>query len=216
MPGIGPAWNDEGDYAVYTTWVEVQIILGKANEALRVLQPMLAVALEHQLIHRVIELSLLQACAFFAQGKKERGWKPLQLALSHAENHGYLRLVIYNPILDHMLAEAMKLGIAPNYIRRMVRLDRANLEEAQEAAYPPGDRQLNKRKKYSQGLLEPLSSREIEVLILMAQGLSNSDIAGRLYLSTNTLKAHTQNIYGKLAVHSRVQAVNKARELNLI
>ena len=50
----------------------------------------------------------------------------------------------------------------------------------------------------------------------MAQGLSNPGIAARLYLSTNTLKAHTQNIFGKLNVHNRVQAVNKARELNLI
>ena len=50
----------------------------------------------------------------------------------------------------------------------------------------------------------------------MAEGLSNAEIAARLYLSPNTLKSHTQNIYGKLDVHSRVQAVNKARELKLI
>jgi LuxR family maltose regulon positive regulatory protein len=68
----------------------------------------------------------------------------------------------------------------------------------------------------SDGLVEPLSSREIEVLVLLAQGLSNAEIATRLYLSPNTLKSHTQNIFGKLGVHSRVQAVNKARLLNII
>ena len=50
----------------------------------------------------------------------------------------------------------------------------------------------------------------------MGEGLSNPEIAARLYLSKNTLKAHTQNIYGKLDVHNRVQAINKARDLKLI
>jgi len=66
------------------------------------------------------------------------------------------------------------------------------------------------------GLIEPLSEREIEVLRYIADGLSNPGIARRLYLSPNTLKAHTQNIFLKLDVHNRVQAVNKARELGLI
>jgi LuxR family maltose regulon positive regulatory protein len=66
------------------------------------------------------------------------------------------------------------------------------------------------------GLVEPLSSREKEVLKLMAEGLSNPEIAARLYLSPNTLKAHTQHIFGKLGVHNRVQAINMARELKIV
>ena len=65
-------------------------------------------------------------------------------------------------------------------------------------------------------LIEPLSDREIEVVRLLAAGLSNLEIAHKLYLSPNTLKAHTQNIYDKLDVHSRVQAVNRARELGYL
>jgi LuxR family maltose regulon positive regulatory protein len=65
-------------------------------------------------------------------------------------------------------------------------------------------------------LIEPLSDRELEVLSMIAEGLSNPEIARKLYLSPNTLKAHTQSIYGKLGVHSRVQAVNLARELDLL
>jgi LuxR family maltose regulon positive regulatory protein len=66
------------------------------------------------------------------------------------------------------------------------------------------------------GLVEPLSEREIEILRHIAAGLTNPEIARRLVLSPNTLKAHTQNIYTKLEVHSRVQAVNQARQLGLI
>ncbi len=66
------------------------------------------------------------------------------------------------------------------------------------------------------GLVEPITRRELDVLRLMAEGLSNAEIARRLYLTLNTLKAHTNSIYGKLDVHSRLQAVNRARQLGLL
>ena len=62
----------------------------------------------------------------------------------------------------------------------------------------------------------PLSEREMEVLALVAQGLTNPEIADRLYLSLNTVKAHTRNIYGKLGVHNRTQAVARARAMGLL
>ena len=85
IPGIGPAWNDEADHFVYIAWVLVQIILGNTAEILSVIQPMLEVALEHQLNHRIIELSLLEAQAYYAEGQKEHAWKPLRSALSLGE-----------------------------------------------------------------------------------------------------------------------------------
>jgi ATP/maltotriose-dependent transcriptional regulator MalT len=216
VPGIGPAWNDEADYAVYTAWAQVQIILGKTQEAMGVIEPILAVAQEHNLVHRVIQLSLLQAQVYYVQGQKDRVWTPLRLALSHAENNGYLRVIEQNSILIRLLIQAAKLGITPNYIRRILEIDDPNMDLDQVRAALPGIQHPGNFSKRVDGLIEPLSSREIEVLELMAQGLSNSAIAAHLYLSPNTLKAHTQNIFGKLDVHSRVQAVNKARELKLI
>ncbi|MDR3574118.1 MAG: LuxR C-terminal-related transcriptional regulator [Anaerolineaceae bacterium] len=65
-------------------------------------------------------------------------------------------------------------------------------------------------------LFEPLSPRELDVMRLMAEGLSNAEIARRLFLTTNTLKAHTNSIYGKLDVHSRMQAVIRARQIGLL
>jgi DNA-binding CsgD family transcriptional regulator len=65
-------------------------------------------------------------------------------------------------------------------------------------------------------LIEPLSPRELEVLRLIDQGLSNPEIAGRLTLAPSTVKTHINNIYGKLGVQGRVQALNRARDLSLI
>jgi LuxR family maltose regulon positive regulatory protein len=68
----------------------------------------------------------------------------------------------------------------------------------------------------SQPLIEPLSEREIEVLRLIAEGLTNPEIAARLYLSLNTVKVHTRNINGKLGVNNRMQATARARALGIL
>ena len=68
----------------------------------------------------------------------------------------------------------------------------------------------------SSALVEPLSERELEVLRLIAEGCTNPEIAQRLFLALNTVKVHTRNIYGKLGVHRRTQAVARARELDLL
>ena len=65
-------------------------------------------------------------------------------------------------------------------------------------------------------MLEPLSERELEVLRLVAAGLSNHQIATRLYLALSTVKGHNRVIFGKLDVQRRTEAVARARELNLL
>jgi LuxR family maltose regulon positive regulatory protein len=65
-------------------------------------------------------------------------------------------------------------------------------------------------------LVEPLSERELEVLALVAQGLSNREIAERLFITVGTVKTHAHNIYGKLGVNRRTEAVARAQELGLV
>ena len=65
-------------------------------------------------------------------------------------------------------------------------------------------------------LAEPLSEREIEILRLVAQGLANQQVADRLFITLGTTKWHLNNIYGKLGVASRTQAVALARQLKII
>jgi predicted ATPase/DNA-binding CsgD family transcriptional regulator len=72
------------------------------------------------------------------------------------------------------------------------------------------------RKPTNHSLVEPLSERELEVLALIAQGLSNREIAQHLFLSTGTVKVHTRNIYGKLGVGSRTQALAQANRFKLL
>jgi LuxR family maltose regulon positive regulatory protein len=209
IPGIGPVFFDEADHAVFVAWVKIQLMLSQPDAARTVIAPMLAVAQEHQLIHRVVELSLLEAQALYLQGPETRAWEPLRLALAHAEANGYVRLVDQHPLLPRLLHAALASGLAPSYIRRLLDISPHPAPPLPApAALPPTP--------VADGLLEPLSNREQEVLALIAAGLSNAEIAARLCLSPHTLKAHTQNIYGKLNVHSRVQAVNRARELNLL
>lgn len=209
IPGIGPAFFDEADHAVFVAWVKIQLMLSQPDAARQVITPILAVAREHQLIHRVIELSLLEAQALYLQWPKERAWEPLRLALAHAEASGYVYLVDQHPLLPRLLQATLAAGLAPNAIRRLLETtSHPGPPLPTPAALPPA--------LADDGLIEPLSNREKEVLALIAAGLTNAAIAARLCLSPHTLKAHTQNIYGKLQVHSRVQAVNRARELKLL
>lgn len=67
-----------------------------------------------------------------------------------------------------------------------------------------------------QPLIEPLSERELEVLQLIADGLTNPEIASKLYLTLNTVKVHSRNIYSKLGVSNRTEAGNRARELGIL
>jgi LuxR family maltose regulon positive regulatory protein len=64
-------------------------------------------------------------------------------------------------------------------------------------------------------LIEPLSERELEVLGLVVAGLTNREIAEKLFISVGTVKTHTHHIYGKLGVNSRPRAIARVRELNL-
>lgn len=74
------------------------------------------------------------------------------------------------------------------------------------------DFKLNEQEMQRSGI----SAREYEVLELMAQGLSNKEIAGKLFVSTNTVKTHSSNLFNKLAVRRRTEAIRRAKELRLL
>lgn len=104
-------------------------------------------------------------------------------------------------------------GLALRWLRPEAIFPESILERLHLAKKPGA---LTKRSPEQGGLVEPLSIREIEVLQLVIVGLSNQQIAADLNIAASTVKTHINNIYGKLGVQTRVQAINRARELGLI
>ncbi len=153
---------------------------------------------------RVIEILVLQAIAYAAQNQKHKALIALEEALNLAEPQGYMRIFLdQGPAMAPLLYEAAARDIKPHYIGQLL------------AAFPD-TQATSKEKARPVEMIEPLSERELEVLHLIADGLTNREIANKLILSLNTVKGHTRKIYGKLGVNSRTQAIGKARAFGLL
>jgi len=164
-------------------------------------------------IRTIIELHLLQALLAEGQNHPEKARQALLKSLKMAAPEGYLRLFLdEGEPLRSMLVASIPSIHEPALLEYADRLLGSFVRAVDKRPASASGSVLPDQKK----LIEPLSDRELEVLRLMADGLSNPAIAKRLYLSTNTLKAHAQNIYIKLDVHNRMEAVNKAREIGLL
>jgi LuxR family maltose regulon positive regulatory protein len=122
-----------------------------------------------------------------------------------AEPEGFVHIFVdEGPSMARLLYKALSRGIAPDYVRRLL------------AAFPVAEPERDEPSAANAELIESLSERELEVLHLIAEGLTNPEIAARLFLSIHTIKTHARNIYGKLVVHSRTQAVARARALGIL
>ncbi len=175
------------------------------QDGIRLLERLHKAAKDGKRIGSVIEIILLQALVYEAQDDIPSALVPLELALALAEPEGYFRIFVdEGPPMARLLYEALSREISPDYVQRLLK---AFPVVEPEKAGPSGS---------ETGLIEPLSEREIEVLQLIAEGLTNQEISSRLYLSLNTVKAHTRTIYSKLGVNNRTQAVAKARALGIL
>ena len=105
-----------------------------------------------------------------------------------------------------LLQRAAGHSAASDYVERLMAAFEANGADSIPAPLPQS----------ASPLVEPLTPREREVLHLLGQGWSNREIAEALVITINGVKKHTSNIYGKLGVHSRTQAVVRAQELSLL
>ncbi len=151
-----------------------------------------------------IEILLLKALAHKAQGNLETALDCLKNSLLLAEPEGYISLFIEEgPDMASLLQEAVRRAIKPEYCGRL-------LKAFSSLSSTPAP--VSK----TMGIVEPLSDRELEVLELIAKGLSNKDIASRLFIELRTVKWHTGNILSKLGVKNRTEAVARARDLKII
>jgi LuxR family maltose regulon positive regulatory protein len=114
------------------------------------------------------------------------------------------------PPLADLLKRLMKQNVAIDYIERLLAAFRQ--DEPERLPVPPSPRSPVS----SSSLVEPLTNRELEILELLAQRLQNKEIADKLFVSVETVKTHLNNIYQKLNVTNRRQAVEKAQTLNIL
>lgn len=151
---------------------------------------------------RLIEILVLQALAL-RQADRERAMKLLEQALVLAEPSGYVRTFLDEgqPLAGLLHELTRRNGPAQAYAARLF----GGLSFSAEPGAHPVTR-----------LPEPLTDREMEVLRLLAAGLSNEEMAGRLQVTYGTVKTHVHRIYGKLGADSRVRAVALAREMHLL
>jgi LuxR family transcriptional regulator, maltose regulon positive regulatory protein len=181
---------------------------GTIQAAMDLLARLLQAAEEGGRIGSVIEILVLQALAHEAQGSIPSALVPLERALTLAEPEGFVRLFVdEGPPMSGLLYEALSGGILPDFVQRL--LSAFPTDEPQQAA-------AAQARPDQSGLIEPLSEREIEILQLISEGLTNQEIASRLYISPHTVKAHTRNINGKLGVNNRTSAVARAKTLRIL
>jgi LuxR family maltose regulon positive regulatory protein len=154
-----------------------------------------------------LKAMVLQAVALFTSGNKDRALEVLGEALTLAEPNGFMRVFLDEGVpMFQLLSAAAARGMMPNYAGKLL----AAFEAEKQKNMDPSPRMS------AQLLVEPLSPRELEVLHLIAQGLSNDEIGKRLFLALDTVKGHNRRIYDKLQVQRRTEAVARARELGLL
>ena len=154
-----------------------------------------------------LKVMVLQAVAFQAHGDKDKAMQVIHDTLVLSAPGGFIRLFVDEGLpMVRLLSEAAALGMIPDYLGKVLSACEAEKQKNEETSSRPP----------AQPLIEPLSHRELEVLHLMAQGLSNQEMSERLFLALDTVKGHNRKIFGKLQVQRRTEAVARARALGLL
>ncbi len=203
----------------------LMIARGQTVDALELLAPLLETAESGGEVDAMIRILVLQSIALNLQDENEQSVGTLSRALVLAEPEGYVRtfisegktlkellLVVRTARLDE--ETDIPATVSLHYLDRLLEAFGIKPGAGEESAKeePAGETAA----RLAADLPTPLSDREVEVLKLIADGKSNATIADTLYISVSTVKTHINNLYSKLDVESRTQALARARELNLL
>lgn len=180
----------------------VLVAQDRFDQALNLLTQLLDTAQAANRMENVLKILILLALVYQSERKTASALSVLERVLALAKSEGYRRIFIdQGEAMERLLRRAGTQGIEPQFVAKL-------LPEFDQSSAGPG--------MITQPLIEPLSRRQLEVLNLLADGLSNEEIAEKLVITVGTVKAHTANIYRKLNVNSRLQAVARARELEIL
>ena len=150
-----------------------------------------------------LKITVLQSIAVHASDKTDEALAILADALAMAESGAFIRLFVDEgtPIIQ-LLSALYEQGIMSDYVQKLLNVFDTDTTPPALSANQP--------------LIDPLSDRELEVLTLVADGLSNREISQKLFITLNTVKGHNRIIFQKLGVNRRTEAVARARELGMI
>jgi LuxR family maltose regulon positive regulatory protein len=184
----------------------VQLAGGDPAGALATLEPWLRQVEGKGWADERLKALVLQTLALQARGEGDQAVQRLLAVLALAEPAGYVRTFVdEGSAMARLLTKAAVRSHRPAYVEKILAAfdsEKENLSAAEPRVPTPL-------------LAEPLSQRELEVLRLIARGLSNQEIGERLFLALDTVKGHNRKIFGKLQVQRRTEAVARARELGI-
>jgi len=204
-----PTYQTESEYmtlarvliAYYQTHRDNQAI----HDAMTLLYRLLQLAEDEARTGSVIEALILLSVVHQAKGEDTAALEILERAIILAEPEGFMQVFLNEgDAIGSVLSRCLSLGIQPAYVTTLLQAINPQEDEDSSDVDP------------NQLLIEPLSNRELDVLQLMAQGHTNKAIADELVIAVSTVKKHVNNIFGKLTVSSRTQAVTRARDLNIL
>jgi len=196
-----------GQYEVPISQARVFLSQGNPSNALAVLELYRQQVEAKDWQDERLRVIVLQAIALHVAGNKSKALELIDESLALAEPGGFIRLFVdEGATMAELLSLAAEQDIRPDYVNKLLAAFKVGTKDEQPTApvsiYP--------------SLIEPLSSRELEVLGLIAQGLSNQEICQRLFLALDTVKGHNRKIFEKLHVQRRTEAIARARELGLL
>ena len=185
----------------------VHLAQGDTHGALALLQP-LRQQMEAKGWHdERLKIMIVQALVLQAQGETDAAVQLLGEALALAEPNGFIRIFVDEGLpMAQLLSETAVRGIMPSYCEKLLAVFATEGHPVETETSPAP----------AQSLVDPLTKREMEILSLIATGLKNKEIAATLFVSVNTVHYHTKNLYSKLGVNSRTQAITRAKALNLL
>jgi len=164
---------------------------------------------------QMIEISTLLAMIYQRQKKGNKALTVLKHAINMAQPGGLIRpfIELGSPMVE-LLRQLAKQQKSRGFARQLLVAFR---HEAFNTVQDVSDSQTAQKPSLgAEAMLDPLTNRELEVLSLLAQGLSNKEIALKVFLSSETIKKHIYNVYQKLDVHSRISAIERAKELGIL
>ncbi|WP_010491792.1 LuxR C-terminal-related transcriptional regulator [Paenibacillus elgii] len=207
---VGAAAHLAQKHELPVSQARVHLAQGEAFAALALLEPLREQAEAKGWEDERLKITVLQAVALHAQGEKLKAVQLLVEAMTIAQSGGCIRTFVDEGIpMRKLLREAVTHEMMPEYVGKL--LDDIEAERLNGESKSGPHRVLA-----AKSLIEPLSTRELEILQLIAQGLSNHEISERLFLALSTVKGYNRNIFDKLQVKRRTEAVARACELGLL